>query len=511
MTVITVTPAREPGAGRAAGPPDVGRKRYWAAFGKDLGPRTGPLDTASPQEILAALSELPSWPQRWQKPWRGVTTVLAWLSQHPGEGWQERWLASGAQENLDWLQALPADSPNLPATKKAINSYGLHFLLVGRVVLPGYDFMSVYTGSPLFRNYRQAWWPPGLMQRLDAAAQEFGMHQGTRTSGIRALTKIAICTGLGIEQLTPDDFHEYREWCYQTYGDAGAGTWPAWDLLRGIGVFPRGLLLRDEVMRGQRTPAQLVDQYNITAAGVRQVLIRYLTERRSHVDYSSLCTMAGYLAGLFWADIEAHHPGIDSLHLPHDVAGAWKQRLASRTSRPGEPPRPRKSMHTVLTYVRAFYLDIQEWAHQDPSWVAWAAPSPVRREDSAGQARRRQQVTSEIHQRIRERLPHLPALAASADQHRQSQAQLLRLATATPVGEHFTRADRTYRRITTKTSAREPGRYPVAAALVQDTATGQRTDIARTEDDAFWTWAVIETLRHTGMFSRGQFRHAELL
>jgi integrase len=503
MTVITGRPLREPDADRPAEAPGISRKRHWAAFGKDLGPRTGPLNALTSQEILAALSALPSWPQpgtgqHWHKPGRGVTAVLAWLSRHPGEGWQERWLASGAQEDLSWLQVLPAESPNGPATKKAVNRYGLYFLLLGRVVLPSYDFLSVYTGSPLFRNYRQAWWPPGLMQRLDAAAEKFGMHQGTRTSGIRALTKIAICTGLGIEQLTPDDFHEYREWCHQTYGHAGAGTWPAWDLLRGIGVFPHGLLLRDEVMRGQRTPAQLVDQYKITAPGVRQVLIRYLTERRSHIDYSSLCTLAGYIVGLFWADIEAHHPGIDTLHLPHEVADAWKERLAFHNSRPGEPPRPRKSMHTVLTYVRAFYLDIQEWAHQDPSWVPWAAPSPVRREDSAGQARRRQQVTSEIHQRIRERLPHLPTLVASADRHRQSQAELLGLAKATPVGEHFTCEGRTYRRITSKTSVQEPARYPIAAALVQDTKTGQRIDVARTEDDAFWTWAVIETLRHTG-------------
>lgn len=44
----------------------------------------------------------------------------------------------------------------------------------------------------------------------------------------------------------------------------------------------------------------------------------------------------------------------------------------------------------------------------------------------------------------------------------------------------------------------DPARCAVAAALAEDTQTGERIDIASTEDDAFWTWAVIETFRHTG-------------
>jgi site-specific recombinase XerC len=35
--------------------------------------------------------------------------------------------------------------------------------------------------------------------------------------------------------------------------------------------------------------------------------------------------------------------------------------------------------------------------------------------------------------------------------------------------------------------------------VVEDLATGERLDLTRAEDDAFWSWAVIETLRHTGV------------
>ncbi|MGW2033417.1 tyrosine-type recombinase/integrase [Streptomyces sp. NPDC001811] len=35
--------------------------------------------------------------------------------------------------------------------------------------------------------------------------------------------------------------------------------------------------------------------------------------------------------------------------------------------------------------------------------------------------------------------------------------------------------------------------------MVENLATGEKTDLFQTEDDAFWSWAIIETLRHTGI------------
>jgi Phage integrase family len=35
--------------------------------------------------------------------------------------------------------------------------------------------------------------------------------------------------------------------------------------------------------------------------------------------------------------------------------------------------------------------------------------------------------------------------------------------------------------------------------LVEDAATGQRTELLRKDEDAFWAWAIIETLRYTGI------------
>ena len=33
---------------------------------------------------------------------------------------------------------------------------------------------------------------------------------------------------------------------------------------------------------------------------------------------------------------------------------------------------------------------------------------------------------------------------------------------------------------------------------------GRRLNLTLAEDNAFWTWAIVEVLRHTGLFSGGQ-------
>ena len=95
--------------------------------------------------------------------------------------------------------------------------------------------------------------------------------------------------------------------------------------------------------------------------------------------------------------------------------------------------------------------------------------------------------------RTRERLPVLPALAAAVDRGRKDAAARLDVARAAPPGEQFAAGGQTLRRArlarTTRTSriwAEEPG-------------SGKRHDLIREEDNAFWSWAAVEVLRHTGI------------
>jgi hypothetical protein len=159
----------------------------------------------------------------------------------------------------------------------------------------------------------------------------------------------------------------------------------AYDLLRGIGGLDgEPPTLRQAQARGQLTVTELVDRYAVACRPVRDVLVHYLAERSAVLDYRSLDNQAHMLVSLFWADLERHHPGIDTLHLGGDVAHGWKQRV--RTLPDGTP---RRTFHAVLLSVRSFYLDLLQWSLEDPArWAAWAAPCPVSETDVRGYIKR---------------------------------------------------------------------------------------------------------------------------
>src|SRR5205823_3092965 len=191
------------------------------------------------------------------------------------------------------------------------------------------------------------------------------------------------------------------------------------------------------------------------------------------LDYASLRRLVTDLVGNFWTDIERHHPGIDTLHLPEDVATAWKQRLRVITAKDGTS-RPRRGYLDVLARVQTFYLDIQEWALQDPSWAPWAVPSPVRRGETDGMAKVARQVSAEMHQRVRERLPQLPVLVEAAERQRAYHGGLLELASAADVEDEFEFEEQRYRRAEGKSfiARRYRGIAP-PNVVVEDLGTGE--------------------------------------
>ncbi|MEU3511001.1 site-specific integrase [Streptomyces longwoodensis] len=274
----------------------------------------------------------------------------------------------------------------------------------------------------------------------------------------------------------------------------------AWDLLRGAGVIQSRDTLKDALRHGQRPTAELVDSYNIQSTQIRNVLVRYLEERRPGVDYGTFRGLVSELAGVFWADIETHHPGIDTLRIPDDVIDGWKQRLMTYTDKSGQV-RERRSRIDVMMRIRGFYLDIQEWAHEDPYWAQWAVPSPITRCDGAGNHKMIKQTTARMHQRVRERLPHLPVLVETAERVRREAVALLDAARATPFNEVFEHDGRRYLRVLPKVNqVRSRLDHGSPHVYIKEVgSTGRRINQSVVEDDAFWSWAVIETLRHTGV------------
>ena len=244
---------------------------------------------------------------------------------------------------------------------------------------------------------------------------------------------------------------------------------------------------------------ELVDRHQVQCRPVRDLFVGYLRERQPALDYNSLAKLAGDLVRLFWVDLEQHHPGIDSLQLTPEVASAWRQRISVRSRNiPGPDGRkaaeliPRANTRSVMMEVRAFYLDIAQWALDEPHhWAQWAVPCPVKETD-CNRAKEDKLVKARMDQRTRERLPRLPALALALNHNRLAAAALLEAAQQAPPGNTFTAAGHTMVHLPAPTAytgsiwAREPG-------------TEHRTDLTKQESEAFWAWAFVEVLRLTGI------------
>jgi hypothetical protein len=104
-----------------------------------------------------------------------------------------------------------------------------------------------------------------------------------------------------------------------------------------------------------------------------------------------------------------------------------------------------------MTAVRAFYLDIAEWADDDPArWGPFAVRCPVSASD-VSHKKDRSQRKSRMDQRTRERLPVLPALVSWVAAERVRAAELLAAAEHARPGQLFAAAAVGLRRSVLKT------------------------------------------------------------
>jgi hypothetical protein len=128
-----------------------------------------------------------------------------------------------------------------------------------------------------------------------------------------------------LADVTAGDFLELLDAERRVRGRPGGYSAMSWRLLHQAGVFgphaPGSLAQLLTV--GQRTPAELIDRYQLSCRPVRDLLVDYLQERQPALDYRSLDTLAQQLGRNFWGDLERHHPGISCLtpKFPHVERG----------------------------------------------------------------------------------------------------------------------------------------------------------------------------------------------
>jgi Phage integrase family len=439
----------------------------------------------------------------------GLGKILCWLEQCPGRTWQDRWLVRGgdAAGNVAWrgLTRQWLERNGLayatPTNDFSALGAGILPLISGEVIRPSMSWLlTPGTVQILTTEMARGRDPQGFAALVDVCRRDPANVQ-TKDGALRRIATIMAAKGGMVGDITAGDCVEMLELLQGMDGPATSGYF--YQLLQTVGVFPAGAPATVRAVSGQAegqiSVEQMIDRYQIACRPVRDLLVDYLRERQIVVDYVSLRELAFGLGKLFWKDLEDHHPGIDSLRLTPEVAAAWKQRIAMKTLRStndaGETVETRVPRATLglnyLAMVRAFYLDLAQWAIDDPvRWGVWAARCPIREEEMS-RKKYRAGRKARIDQRTRERLPVLPTLTRTVDAERKLAAERLAAARATEPGCEFTVAgQRLHRSATAK---------PTARIWVDDPDTGKRVDLTLAEHRAFWSWAVVEVLRHTGI------------
>lgn len=434
--------------------------------------------------------------------------ILDWLELYPGTTWQQRWNASGAEAG-DWrdravadLEAADLAGPRSEKLRPRLGE-GMAALLGGDVIRPGLPWLLT-TGSPAgFGREMSRRRDPAGFAALQKLRETTAIGNSTFDPAVERIALIVTAKGGLVADITPGDCMELLEYCLRVFSDGTRINRHSpffYQLLHSAGVFPPAapatVRMISTMFAGQQSVEQLVDRQDLACRPVRDLLVDYLHERQPGVDYKTLVKLATALVARFWKDLETHHPGIDSLLLPPDIAAAWKKRLQTKTVRApggGEQSLPRQAAGDTLMAIRAFYLDIAQWALDDPArWGPWAVPCPIRDSDIQYK-KQKSQTKARMDARTRERLPVLPDLAAAVGRARTDAAARLGTARATPPGQLFTAGGQTLRRSRMAKTTR------TTRIWAEDPDSGQRHDLIREEDNAFWAWAAVEVLRHTGI------------
>ncbi|WP_096212506.1 tyrosine-type recombinase/integrase [Streptomyces sp. 2323.1] len=438
----------------------------------------------------------------------GVLLLFRHLAKQPGDTWQERWDASGFNDenappvSVLGRQGVGYDRSNL--------SSALRMAFAARIIQPS---LSGFRANK-FIDYPEPFREVQKEPRLDEFFETVDAQQHlTAPHRFRAKFDLACALttqGIALEHLTPSALLHYsleNRRLGLTYGKSNDHTrfaaLAAWEILHKMGHFPAGTAptLRTFIYDGQRTVEELVDQYGIKNAGIRQLLIDYLVRRRSDTDYVTLQGLARHLASHFWSVIEELNPDQKDLNLNNDLYDQWRAEI-QHWRRKGETDRTkiRKDPSAILLAVRALYVDLHSWAVAEPErWAQWVAPCPILPRDLKGFGKRRREVNRRMADRTRVRQPLLPVLVRHVEDRYEHLAGLLEAARPVPLGEPFEHQGRHYNRTNSREDRRRAKILAEPSVRVIDNATGEMINVIMAEESAFWEWVAVEVLRHSGI------------
>lgn len=393
--------------------------------------------------------------------------ILQYLSTHPGHTWQERWDASPLGKGL-----IKANSLGARRTTGLAVTPGVRTLFCLRVVQPtmlAFRQNQLNNFTPLFISAQND--PLLVTFEEHIAAQELRLkHQ---REAVLDMCTLLTYQGVALADVTPESILQYAH----------------------DNRLARCRLLRAAMMRGQRTVEELVDQYGIHDQAVRGLLIDYFGRRRADLDYSSLKQLALLLVKHFWVKIEQLNPGQQGLRIAPDLYTRWRETIRLK----GDGTH-RRGQDDIVISVRSFYYDPHTWAAAEPErWAAWVAPCPVPPGEFHGLGVRRRKGTERSADRTRQRQPLLPVLVDHVESRYDHARLLLEGADQAADGEEFTFAGTAYRRVISESDQKQLRHGDAVPTRVLDLDSGELRHICTEEEAAFWDWAAVETLRHSGV------------
>ncbi|MEV0650117.1 site-specific integrase [Phytomonospora sp. NPDC050363] len=409
--------------------------------------------------------------------------LLEALEVHPGATWQERWEAAGCNRDGNGFSVLvdSADGGRHQLRTAAGHAFAM------RLIQPSLDAMSAVSPpryAPMFLQVTEDRLLRDFRERLELHPASDESKSKALASVCRALTVF----GIDLPGLTPEAVLFYAD---RKRGSTLATAWP---VLHDMGRFPAWVprTLQDARVRGQRSVEELVERHQLRDQEIKNLLIDYIRRRSVEVDYATMENIVRNLVYHFWRVVEDINPEQSDLRLGTEIVTEWKQRLLVR-----DDGKARQHIEGPFLTVRAFYIDLQTWAAAEPErWARWVAPCPIRDADLRWFNQRRRRLSERMADRTRERQPLLPILSEYVTTKWLRLRDLLDDAGRATPGEYFVSDGVTWQRVSGGHRRNDPSVGPVRAV---NGATGELTNLTVAEDQAFWQWAMVETLRHAGL------------